>query len=173
MKIIKTILLLISVFTLSGYSPNQIESEYPVKAASLYKFLDYIEWPENSNETFFNITVLGNSPITSSLTEIAGSKLAKNKRISIKQNGNINNIGSPQVLFISRNSGYSIEEVISKMAGRPVLIVSEQPGSAEKGAHVNFFAAENKLRFEVNVKTANRSGLRISSLLLQHALVVN
>jgi len=173
MPVKKIILLFISVFALSASIPIQVENEYPLKAAFLYRFIDYIEWSDNNNEPFFNIAVLGDSPILAPLNQIAGSKLAKNKRISVKQYDNLNTIGSPQILFISRSSGYTIEEILSKISGKPMLIVTEQPGYAEKGAHLNFFASESKLRFEVNLKSANRFGLKFSYQLLQHAVVVN
>lgn len=173
MKLKKIILLLISVLSLSGYSPIQLESEYYLKAAFIYRFIDYIEWPENQNETYFNIAILGDSPITTPLNEIADSKLAKNKRISVKEYQNLNAIGSPQILFISRNSSYAIEDILSRMGERSVLIITERAGYAQKGAHINFLSTENKLKFEVNLKVVNRTGLKFSSQLLRHAIIIN
>ena len=77
------------------------------------------------------------------------------------------------VLFISAT--VSPEEqaaVFERLRGVSVLLVGEQPGFAEQGGTVNFFVAENKLRFEINLETAKQDRLKISSKLLRLAKIV-
>ncbi|UAY51078.1 YfiR family protein [Ferruginibacter albus] len=172
---------IITVFTMSmvmlmassfsSFVPDP-EQEYALKAAFLYRFADYIDWPEITSSDNFVITVLGESAITPSLNEIAKAKKIKNKIVSIKVAQNINDISDCQILFISKGFGTDISAVTSKLGNRPVLIVTEQKDACTKGAHINFFIGDNKLKFEINLKAASQAGIKISSQLLQHAAFV-
>ena len=148
--------------------------EYVLKAAFIYRFTDYVAWEENS-ASIFSIAILGDSEITPWLLELTKGKSIKNKRIYIKQFNNLNDIpvNAYQIIFVSKNYADGIESVVSKVAGSPVLVIAEQKGAAEKGATINFLISNNKLKFEVNMKAANKPGLKIGSQLLQHAILVN
>lgn len=140
---------------------------YAMKADFLYRFIDYVRWKNYSKSQTFKIAVLDESPITPLLINIA-----KNKKIEVKEYKDINTIGSCNILFIPHNSNTPIETIISKFMDRPVLIVTEHDGYGKKGAHMNFIMTDNKLKFEVNLKAINKSGIGISSFLLQHAIIV-
>jgi hypothetical protein len=149
------------------------EQEYILKAAFLYRFTDYVEWADNNTGEYFTIAVLGKSGITSPLVDIAKDKKIKGKKIIIKEYQNINDVDSCQMLFISNKYNGDVGTITSKVGDRPMLIVAEQNDACEKGAHINFLISENKLKFEVNLNAVARAGLKISSQLLQHAIIVN
>jgi hypothetical protein len=155
------------------YMPQQSnEEEYNLKAAFIYRFTDYVDWG-TINDGDFTIAILGESAITAPLKEIEKDKKIKNKSIDVKEYHDINDVGQCEVLFVSKNYSGGIESVLSKIDGKPVLIITEQKGDGEKGAHINFLVLEDKLRFEINLKAVTKTGLRISSQLLQHAILVN
>jgi hypothetical protein len=165
---------IILVGNTSFLSPAQNDSqEYILKAAFLYRFTDYIQWPNQNDGQNFTIAVLGESGITAPLNEIAKDKKVRNNSMYIKEAQDINNIGSCQVLFVSRNYSPGIEDVVSKIGNKPILIVAEQPDACKKGAYINFIISEEKLKFEINLQAATKAGLHISSQLLQHAILVN
>jgi len=173
----KHIILFVAAITLvvgSAFMPAQSNTEeYILKAAFLYRFTDYIDWGSSSGQTEdFTIAVLGRSGITDPLIEIAKEKKAQGKRIVIKEYDNINDVGDCQILFISGNNKQDVETAVSKMGDKPILIVAEQTDACAKGAHINFVISDNKLKFEMNPSAAAISGLKISSQLLQHAIVV-
>jgi hypothetical protein len=156
------------------YKPDQTdEEEYSLKAAFLYRFTDYVDWGNNNTDQNFTIAVLGESKITTPLNEIAKDKKVKDKSMFIKEYKDINDAGNCQVIFVSKNYTGNIESIVSKVGDKPILIITEQPGSCEKGADINFFVLENKLKFEINQKAVAKAGLRISSQLLQHATLIN
>jgi hypothetical protein len=159
----------------TSFMPAQSNTEeYVLKAAFLYRFTDYIDWGSSGAQTEdFTIAVLGRSGITDPLIEIAKEKKAQGKRIVIKQYDNISDIVGCQIVFISGNNKQDVETAVSKMGDKPILIVAEQTDACAKGAHVNFLISDNKLKFEINPTAATISGLKISSQLLQHAIVVN
>lgn len=166
--------LLISILLMSNttvstklYSETQ---EYALKAAFVYRFVDYVEWNNISNSESFEICVLGESPITKLLIEISK---AKTKKMNIKEYYNLNDIGFCNIVFISKNYNSSIETVIAKFNNKNVLIVTEQIGYGAKGAHINFLISENKLKFEVNLTAVKKDGLKLSSKLLEHAILIS
>ncbi len=163
---------LIAFFCSFQEKPAQ-EQEYNLKAAFLYRFLDYIEWDERTSDSgAITITILGPSGIYSPLLDLSRSKKNGGKSIIVRQQNNIDNIPPTQVLFIARNSKIPIGAALNRLEKRPVLIVSERNGDLDKGSHINFLITENKLRFEVNLKKASLAGFKISSQLLQHATVI-
>jgi hypothetical protein len=173
------ILLLTALVIVSGFSFRPAGSngddtqEYLLKAAFLYRFTDYIDWGNTNTSDDFTIAVLGKSGITAPLIDIAREKKAQGKRIVIKEYDDVNDIGSCQIVFVSQNYKSGIETVVSNMGSRPILLVAEQTDACAKGAHVNFLIADNKLKFEININAAAGAGLKISSQLLQHAILVN
>lgn len=141
--------------------------EYDLKAAFLYRFIDYVNWKDYSKNQIFKIAILEESQITSSLLEVP-----KNRKIDIKEYKNLDEISFCNILFVPYNCSIPIESILSKFSGKPVLIVTERNGYGKKGAHMNFIIVEKKLKFEVNLKAINKAGIGISSFLLQHAIIV-
>ena len=168
------LLLLTSILMLSNYAFQVSQpqgQEYNLKAAFLYRFLDYIEWNNNSEDPL-NIAILGESGIYAPLIEISKDRRAGSRSIRVRQITSVTEIGASQVVFVSRNYKFGIDAVINRLSDRPALIISEQKGDVEKGSHINFLISDNKLKFEINLRTASRSGIRIGSQLLQHAAVI-
>jgi len=172
MTIKNTIFFLGITLILIGGNPisaqeNGSGKEYAIKADFLYRFIEYVYWKNYSKSQTFKIAILEESAITTSLIEIT-----KNKKIEIKEYKNLNEVGFCNILFVPYNCTVPIETILAKFSGKPVLIVTEQVGLGKKGAHVNFVYVEQKLKFEVNLKAINKSGIGISSFLLQHAVIV-
>ncbi len=174
------LLFLTSILVLSNYAFQVSQpqgQEYNLKAAFLYRFLDYVEWTNNSQwnsngEDPLRIAILGESSLYGPLMEISRDKRAGTRTIRVRQINSVTEIGTSQVVFVSRNYKFGIDAVLNRMIDRPALIVSEQKGDVEKGSHINFLISDNKLKFEVNLRTAARSGIKIGSQLLQHAAVI-
>jgi len=167
-------------FLLSGLSmvPAQgqtINREYPLKAAFLYNFANYIEWPVDVFPTAhapFIIGVLGPDPFGSILDELT-KKTIRGRPIVYRHYDSPRDIGECHLLFISvAVSDADCMAAIEATRGRHVLIVTEANGLARRGSVINFFVEQNKLRFEINPHAAQQRALRISSKLLSLARLV-
>lgn len=172
MTIKNHILFLAGIIILMGGNPITAQKkikmeEYELKAAFLIRFVDYVYWKDYSKNKTFKIAILEESPITSSLLN-----MTKNKKMEIKEYKNLNETGFCNILFVPYDCTIPIGTILAKFSGKPVLIVTEQNGYGKKGSHMNFVMVENKLKFEVNLKAINKSGIGISSFLLQHAIIV-
>jgi YfiR/HmsC-like len=172
-KLYKTGMLLF--FIVCSFTPRQQKdkaSEYNMKAAFIYNFTKYIEWKSSPDENEFIIGVIGSSPINDPLGEIVKSATVDSKKITIKHFSNPSDISFCHILFISRNAGLPLEDILAKTNGKSMLIVSEQDGYAGQGTAINFVIVKSKLKFEANTKAINAAGLTASSQLLKLAIIV-
>jgi hypothetical protein len=150
-------------------------TEYEIKAAFIYNFAKYVEWPENtgtdSGEAFV-IGVLGEDPFGALLDQLARSKTVGNKRIVIHRFDTIDDYTPCCILFVAASEQDRLPAILEKLADSPVLVIGDTPGFARRGVAVNFFIEESKVRFEINPAAAARAGLKISSKLLRLAKII-
>jgi hypothetical protein len=153
---------------------NALQREYEIKAAYLYNFLNYIEWPENTFPAAggtITIGIVGEDPFGSALDALNG-KQVKGRTVALKHVTDMNDFGQCQILFISSSEKQRLPELLEKLKDSRVLTVSEIDGFAEHGGIINFISEHNKVRFEINLDAARRLGLNISSELLKLAKLV-
>ncbi len=169
----KRLCCLLFLFSLTAWSPPQKEvDEYNLKAAFIYNFSKYIDWGPYQKGNEFTIGVLGNSPISKPLAEIAITKTVNNKKIVILQFFKPQDVTFCNILFISRHNAYAMDGFLSRLS-QGMLTIGEAEGMSEDGAAFNFIIADNKLKFEANLKSISTAGLKASSELLQHAIIVD
>ncbi|MCW3127457.1 MAG: putative transrane protein [Bacteroidetes bacterium] len=167
-------LFLLLLLSCSFATPAQEEDEeYNLKAAFIYKFTNYIEWGAPSSDHEFVIGIVGSSPISKQLIEIAKTKTVKNKKIVIRQFNKLEDIGPCQILFIPQKTPIRLDDILAKTAGKGTLIISEKAGYAKKGTGINFIEVDNNLKFEANAKGISAAGLKASSQLLKLAIIVD
>jgi hypothetical protein len=148
--------------------------EYQVKAAFLFNFAKFVEWP---SEAFSDanaplvITIFGDDPFNGSLEAVKG-KLVNNRKLAIRHVREIQDIGKSNVLFVSPSAKKDLVSILAALQGQSVLTVGEVGIFTQSGGIINFLKEDNKVRFEVNVSAADRAGLKISSRLLALAKIV-
>lgn len=161
----------LSYFAATAWAQTE-EKEASLKAAFIYNFSKYIDWDTNSHANDFVIGIIGTSPLTASLNEIAKSNTIKNKKIIVRQFSKPEDIVYCQILFIPQKIPFSLQSILDK-AGKGVLTISEEDGFAKKGTAFNFIIIKDKLKFEANLKAIDGAGLKASSQLLKLASIIN
>jgi len=160
-----------------------IDREYEIKAAYLYNFGLYVQWPRGSVPTEqeeFVIGVLGKDVFDSNLDKLATAKKVQGRKIVIHRFKSMADYKPCHILFISRSAAEGnkespedrLAEAMQKLKNKPVLLVAESNGLAMKGAMINLFVEENRVKFEVNPGAGKQAGLQMSSKLLQLGKVV-
>jgi hypothetical protein len=166
---------LVSGLSLAPAQGQSISREYPLKAAYLYNFANYIEWPAAafpSPNSPFIVGVLGPNPFGSLLDELT-RKTIRGRPIVYRHYDSPRDIGECHILFIGAAvSDADCMAAIADTRTRHVLIVTEAVGLARRGSVINFFVEQNKLRFEINLHAAQQRALRISSKLLSLARLI-
>ena len=145
--------------------------EYQVKAAFLYNFAKFVNWPgADGGQSAFVLCILGDDPFGAGINAIAGKQVG-GRTLQVRRLGSADGAAACQVLFIASSESGGLSRVLGAIRGRPVLTVGDTPGFAERGVVINLYVEQSKVRFEINVDAAKRAGLNISSQLLKLARI--
>jgi hypothetical protein len=145
-----------------------VAPEYDVKAAFLFNFTKFVEWPAASfadERSPLKICVLGENPFGKALHVVMEEEVG-GRRLTLMHLENVNNAETCHVLFVSRSERDRLPQVLAGLHSAPVLTVGDTPGFTDKGGMINFVLEGSKVRFNVNQEAAERAGLKISSRLL-------
>lgn len=154
------------------------ESEYDVKAAYLFKFTKFVEWPASAfagPQAPFVIGVVGRDPFGGGLDRILEGNRTGERMLEVRYLGGSDAAGmrACQMVFVSASEERRLGEILSALQGRPVLVVGESEGFASAGGMLGFALRQSRLGVEVNSGAARQARLKISSQLLNIARIVN
>lgn len=149
--------------------------EYRVKAAFLFNFAHFVEWPTNAFPTAESpliIGVVGNDPFGAVLDEIVRGESVNGHPMIVQRYRRGEEIKTCHILFISASERNQMPEILALLKGRSVLTVGDMEGFAQAGGMIRFLTEKNKIRFRINLEAAKAAHLTISSKLLKAAEVV-
>ena len=140
-----------------------------LKAAFLYKFASYVEWPLMSTPgpgAPLVIGVIGSEPLIRVLAEITAGRSVNDHPIEIRRLGPNDLLDGVQILFIGDQRDRDLAPLLQLAGQQPILTVTESKGAIEDGSIINFTVERDRVRFEVSLPAAESSRLRLSSRLL-------
>jgi hypothetical protein len=155
-----------------GVSPADGESatlEHRVKAAFLYKITGYVEWPNTSfpqTSTPVTIGIVGAEPLAVELSRILTGRTPQNRPITVKRLKANEPLNGLHILFVGREQSGQLGQLVPRAQQRSILVVTESDGALAHGSAINFVIVEGRVRFEVSLASARKSGLNLSSRLL-------
>ncbi|GBG15232.1 uncharacterized protein NMK_2835 [Novimethylophilus kurashikiensis] len=141
--------------------------EYEMKAAFLYNFASFTEWPEPIAGNF-NLCVFSNDPIGNALSSLEGKPI-QNARLSVLRITETAQARQCQLLYWSDSGVVNVRRLLQNVADLPILTVSADGESERAGAMINMTVENNKLAFSVDVEPAHRARLNLSSKMLRLA----
>jgi hypothetical protein len=153
------------------FAEHAATREYKVKAAFLYNFALFTEWPDENvagGGSSLVICVLGKHSFGDALESIQG-KSVRRRNVTVRQINSVREMGICHVLFVSASEKQRLPDILSEVKNQPVLTVSDLDRFAEAGGTIGFISLEDRVRFEINMKAAQRARIRISSQLLKLA----
>lgn len=163
------------VGALSLHAQQAKPGEYQVKAAYLYNFGRFVDWPApvtQAQNDSFAICVLGDNPFGPALKATVTQESIGGKTVVAKQISAPEEAVNCRVLFISSSEDKRLKEIFSSLGRASVLTVSDLPKFTQRGGMVQFVLEGSRVRFEVNSASAERAGLTLSSELLKVAVNV-
>lgn len=141
------------------------------EALYLYNISRYVEWPASFNAGNFVIGVVGNNPeLIENLKAISGSKTIQGKKVIIKPVSSSSQGSNCHILFFSKGTESKLASY--KSVAKNSLLISESNGGLKKGADLNFFIANEKLKFELSKGNIDAKQLNVSTSLVQLAAKV-
>jgi YfiR/HmsC-like len=144
--------------------------EYRLKAAFLYNFALFTEWPADVGATL-NLCVYGRDPFGEEINALQGKAVGA-RRMVVHRVTRVEELTGCQVVFIADASTDGISRVLSTLHGANVLTVADAPGAAKQGVALNMNVVEDKITFEANLAAARAANVKLSSKLLSLATEV-
>lgn len=148
--------------------------EYAVKAALVFNFMKFIDWPDPALSTpsaSLIVGVLSSSPVDEFEAALK-DKEVKGRPIALRVFRDARDVQACHVLFITADGESQLPAVLRSVSGQAVLTVSEVLNAERADAVINLVAVDTRLGFQVNLDAADAGGLRISSRLLSLAVAV-
>ena len=170
------IVLLVSCGVVGVRCPAQESGAYSVesvKAAFLYRFLEYVEWPANARAAGpLTIAVLGDDYLAAELHRNVRGRSAHGREVRVRVVSTLEEGLDADVLFVGPSWKKKLNGTSEALERQPVLVVTEGDGALESGSVINFLVVDGNVRFEVSLPAAEARGLKLSSRLLNVALRV-
>jgi hypothetical protein len=149
-------------------------SEAAVKAAFLYRFAEFVDWPPAAftrPDQPLVIGVSGNEDVAAELEQLVAGRTIGTRQVIARRVTDAASTAGVHILFLgTRREGRLREEV--ETVGGPVLVVTEQPGGLRAGSVLNFSTEAGRVRFSASLASAEARNLRLSSRLLAVAQAV-
>jgi len=153
----------------------QTTDEYMVKAAFLYNFAKFVEWPPHSFKSASDpivIGVLGKNSFGDALTSVISGKTFEGRPFRVREVADAPQAAGCQILFISSSERKQLETLLRQIGNPGVLTVGETDNFTSDGGIVNFKIENGSVRLQINVAAARRQQLHISAKLLSLAEIV-
>jgi len=147
-----------------------VRAEYEVKAAFVYNFVKFVEWPATRGPASdrVRLCVLGDLPGDLAFANLAGT-FVQGKKISVLTVKELGDERNCDVLFVAANQTGRLPEILDALEDSPVLTIGDTEGYARRGIMINMFLEKKRVRFEINEEKARAAGIRISAKLLKLA----
>ena len=149
--------------------------EYAVKAAFLYRFAQFVEWPDDVARQAGPLTigVLGKDPFGGLLDRAVLGKTVRGRSLAVRRFGSAEEARDCDILFVSSSEAPRLKDILAPLAEASVLTVGEADRFAGRGGMIAFFFEDGRVQLEVNVAATQAARLRVSSQLLSVARLVN
>ena len=155
--------------------PGNGVSEYQLKAAYLYNFTKFTDWPASAftaTNAPLIIGIVGDNPFGKTLEDLVRGETRRGHPLVVKYLRRDDDLRGCHELFIVRCDAERMAGLLQKIKGSPMLTVSDVRGFAEQGGMINFVLVKEKVKMEINPAVAEAAGLKISSQLLALARIV-
>ena len=165
------ILIMMALSGLPGDAQQAQPTEYQLKAAFLFNFAKFVEWPPKafaSKTSPMVIGILGDNPFQDDLTRMIRDRSVDEHPLKVLE---IKEFPSPEatnchILFISNSQKAHLTNIIESLRGIAVLTVGEAGNFTESGGMIKFYVEQTKIRFQINQDAATKASLKISSKLM-------
>lgn len=170
-----TIAMLILVhFNLSAQAPSA--NEYQLKAAFIYNFTRFVNWPPNPSarsNAYFVIGVLNEDRLADKIRELVKGEQINDRPIVVRSFDSRTEIGNCDILYVSVRDAAGMKDQLPNMNQRGILTISDAPNFARWGGLIRFFKEDNKLRMQINIDQAREARFSMSSKLLSISSIYN
>jgi hypothetical protein len=152
-----------------AYSQSAVFSADSVKAAFLYRFASYIEWPADAPAAPFVIAVVGADEVAQQLEELLPQIRIHGAPAEVRRISRAADLEGVHILYIGPRAMQGTRTLRAAAVKRPILIVTDDEDGIDSGGVINFIEASRNVRFEISLIASDRARLKINSALLSVA----
>ena len=141
--------------------------QHQIKAAFVYNFMKFVEWPSNRVQdaaTPLVIGVVGKGPMRAELENAVKNRKVNGRDIVVRPVENADAAKLAHLLFVTSSEDDRLGELMVPLASCPVLTVGESEAFAKSDGMITFLLEGDKVRFDINIDPAEKAGLKVSSL---------
>jgi hypothetical protein len=156
-------------------SAQQTPTEYQVKAAYVFNFLKFVEWPGDPAKEFqgpWVIGVVGDNPIGQELPRLVAGKTVEGRALQVKIFQPAEDLRGCHILFISASESKRLPSILASLRGSSVLTVADMQHFLDSGGMFQFVIEDGSVRLAIDVGATSRARLKVSSKLLSLARMV-
>jgi len=140
-----------------------------VKAAYLFRFAQYVEWPPLAADAPFVIAVSGAEDVAVHLERLLPGMSVNGHRVVVRRLTRAQELDGVHILYIGAKAFSRTRALRTQAIDRPILVVTDHELGLDGGGIINFIEVDSNLRFEISLIAADRSGLKINTQLLSVA----
>ena len=149
----------------------QAVTQPTLRAAFLYNFAKFTEWPGETPSSPLTLCVLDDSAVEGALSELVGSSPINGRAVAISRGPSGARLRACHLLYVGDTNTARTAAILDELRGAPVLTVSDGSDFIRSGGIIGLIVEEGRMRFAINPDAAQRAGLRLSSRLLQLAKI--
>jgi hypothetical protein len=158
----------ICAFSIQAAEPYSANA---VKAAFIYRFPGYMEWPaESLHGPVFVIGVFGADDMLAELQKLPPDRFIQNLPVEVRRITSMKNLGDIHVLYVGPGRAIDARAVIMAFDSRPILVITDEERGLASGSSINFLTVDRRIRFEVSLPAAEAAKLKVGSDMLSAAL---
>jgi hypothetical protein len=154
---------------LQSRGQEPVYDENQVKAAFLYHFGTYVQWPTAAELEPITIAVLDEPRVVTELAAFVPGRTVQGRPVEVVAITAIEDAADAEILFIGRAHNERLASTIARLEERPTLVVTDARDGLDQGAMINFVLVDSRVRFEISLPRSIRAGLMLSSRLLSAA----
>jgi len=150
-------------------------SEEQVKAAFLFNFIRFVDWPDGAfaeKTAPIVIGILGEDALGREIERFLRGKSVQGRKLLLRKLEWPGEIKGCHILMVPASGAKAAPEILASVKENPVLTVGETDRFSQQGGIINFYLEGNKVRFAINIEAAERAKLKISSQLLGLAKII-
>jgi YfiR/HmsC-like len=163
--------LLILALPAALQAETQPHSEFRVKAAFVFNLTKYVEWPAARDHLV--IVVVGEGPIVETLKDELNGKVSDTRTITVLVNPPDEELRRCDLLYVASSSGAKIDSILRRASTAGLLTVGDASSFTRQGGMVGLVTVGDRVEIQVNLEASRRANLKISSRLLNLAMLVS
>ncbi|MBU8891327.1 MAG: YfiR family protein [Bacteroidales bacterium] len=144
---------------LTGFAQSSL---YEAEAGMIYNFTKFFDWPQTEKSDDFIIGIFGSKDLYKEMVTVTKDKKNVTQNIVVKYFYNFNNISKCHVIFVTSSKSIHLREIYKK-TGVHCLIISDSMTAIEKGAAIQFFLENKRLKYDFSQENALKHGLKFHS----------